>query len=176
MGSSAEQHKQYVRNEIMGYYNEVGKTNPPRILYNGDEVPMAHLPGCYAAADAFVMCSRGEGFALPVVEAAACGTPVISTYNTAMTDYIDDDTGWLIHGDGIAPANDKLCWISEYYRDQNFTVLGNGAIKQCRENMRTLFSRPKEAERRAYNFREKVLNEYTWDICTARVAKKLKDG
>jgi glycosyltransferase involved in cell wall biosynthesis len=38
-----------------------------------------HLPGLYAAADAFVFPSLYEGFGMPVAEALACGVPVITT-------------------------------------------------------------------------------------------------
>lgn len=42
-------------------------------------VPEADLPLWYSAAEAFVYPSAYEGFGLPVLEALACGTPVITT-------------------------------------------------------------------------------------------------
>ena len=49
-------------------------------------VPDALLPGLYAGAEAFALPSLYEGFGLPVLEAMACGTPVIAADATALPD------------------------------------------------------------------------------------------
>lgn len=175
MGSSAEMHKQHVRQEILSYYAMEKKERPARVFYCGDEIPIPDLPGCFAAADAFVFCSRGEGFALPVVEAAACGIPVISAYNTAMTEYLDDDTAFLVRSESTAAANDKLTWISEYYRDQLFAVLGDKETDEFCRHMRFVHRNKGIAVGMAEKLRRRIIDGYTWDACTERVAKRLTE-
>ena len=50
---------------------------PVRMLQ--DDVTRASLRDLYAAADAFVLPTRGEGWGLPIAEAMAMGLPVIAT-------------------------------------------------------------------------------------------------
>ncbi|MHB1787243.1 MAG: glycosyltransferase family 4 protein, partial [Acidimicrobiales bacterium] len=54
------------------------------------------MAALYRACDVLVHPYRGEGFALPVAEAMACGLPVAVTGNGACLDYCDETTGWLI--------------------------------------------------------------------------------
>jgi glycosyltransferase involved in cell wall biosynthesis len=53
------------------------------------------MAALYAACDCLVHPFRGEGFALPVVEAMACGLPVIATGAGPMLDYATDETAFL---------------------------------------------------------------------------------
>lgn len=46
------------------------------------------LVDAYNAADVYVQTARGEGFGIPLVEAQACGCPVIATDSTAMTELV----------------------------------------------------------------------------------------
>jgi glycosyltransferase involved in cell wall biosynthesis len=47
-------------------------------------VPEEDLPGLFAAADAFLYPTLYEGFGLPVVEAMACGVPVLTSSTSAL--------------------------------------------------------------------------------------------
>ncbi len=53
-------------------------------------VPAADLPWWYRAAELFVYPSRFEGFGLPVLEAMACGTPVITTTASSLPEVAGD--------------------------------------------------------------------------------------
>jgi glycosyltransferase involved in cell wall biosynthesis len=66
---------------------ESGSASAARFL---DFVPEELLPAAYSSASAFIFPSRYEGFGLPVVEAMACGTPVVTTNVTALPEVAGD--------------------------------------------------------------------------------------
>jgi len=70
--------------------------NAPEIFYLNDELPPDALPGLYTACDCLVLPYRGEGFGLPVLEAMACGLPVIVTAGGATDDFVRDEFAWRV--------------------------------------------------------------------------------
>ena len=69
------------------------------VIFTG-HVPDADLPAIYSGADCLLMPSLYEGFGIPVLEAMACGTPVISSKASSLPEvagpaarYIDSMTG-----------------------------------------------------------------------------------
>lgn len=52
----------------------------------------------YRSLDVLMNATYGEGFGLPVVEAMACGIPVIGTRHAAVPEKIPAGMGWLVDG------------------------------------------------------------------------------
>jgi glycosyltransferase involved in cell wall biosynthesis len=55
----------------------------------------SEIPSIYASCDAWLVPSRSEGFGLPILEAMACRTPVVSTPIGAAPDLVSPDAGFL---------------------------------------------------------------------------------
>ncbi|MDJ0554618.1 MAG: glycosyltransferase family 4 protein [Microcoleaceae cyanobacterium MO_207.B10] len=62
-----------------------------RIVYFGQTLSFRELAQLYQVADAYVSPYLAEGFNLPVLEAAACGLPVICTKGGPTDDFIHSD-------------------------------------------------------------------------------------
>ena len=70
-------------------------------------VPREDLPDLYRGATAFVYPSLLEGFGLPIVEAMACGTPVITSNNSGLKE-IAADAALLIDPTDVRAIADAM--------------------------------------------------------------------
>ncbi|MBN9517627.1 glycosyltransferase, partial [bacterium] len=68
----------------------------PAVEYLAADLAEEDLPRLYAACDALVHPYRGEGFALPVLEAMACGLPVAVTAGGPTDEFVPPAAGWRI--------------------------------------------------------------------------------
>ena len=89
---------------------EIPSSLEDRVLLTGF-VPGADLPALYSAAEVFAYPSLYEGFGLPVVEAMACGTPVL-TSSVASLPEVAGDAALLVDPlseEGMARVLKRLC-------------------------------------------------------------------
>jgi len=100
-----------------------------RLVAFGTEAPSSELPlpanaeyvirpdqdklkDYYSKCDAWLLASRSEGFGLPIIEAMACRTPVISTPAGAAPEILSGGTGILVRPEDpeeMAKAIERIC-------------------------------------------------------------------
>lgn len=83
-------------------FSEVERFSLQNEVYFPGFVPNEELRLWYAAADLFVYPSLYEGFGLPPLEAMACGTPVMTSNATSLTEVVGEA------GVTIAPHDEEL--------------------------------------------------------------------
>jgi glycosyltransferase-like protein len=102
-GASLLDHGDYQR-EFLARLQQSGiETGAGKSLVFIDRVEDAHMPALFRCADALVFASLREGFGLVVLEAMACGTPVVVSRIAPFTEYLKGgDCAWV---DPLEPAS-----------------------------------------------------------------------
>lgn len=78
------------------------------------------MPSLYAAADVFVLPSRGEGWGRPHVEAMSMGLPVIATRWSGPSEYMTEDNSYpLEHEGNNKQSNFFLLTAKSHLRQSN---------------------------------------------------------
>ena len=95
-------------------------------------VPHASLNTYYSSATVFVFPSLVEGFGLVLLEAMACGIPVITTPNTAGPDIITDGVeGFIVPIRDVEALKEKIEWC--YRHPQESAEMGRAARQKAEQ-------------------------------------------
>lgn len=81
---------------------------PDQYAYTTGQLGVDYLLDWYRALDLYSGCSMGEGFGIPLIEAQACGVPVVATDASAMTELCG--AGWLVGGEPLWNGMHRACW------------------------------------------------------------------
>jgi glycosyltransferase involved in cell wall biosynthesis len=124
----------------------------------------------YAAADCFVLPTRGEGWGRPLMEAMAMRRPTIATRWSGQLEYMTDQNAYLCdverlvrvpaHALREAPAFRGHCWAEP-------------SIDDLRRLMRRVVQRPAEARARGERARAEVARACDVDVVCRRVLARL---
>jgi glycosyltransferase involved in cell wall biosynthesis len=166
-------------NDIKSFIKKPAEELPHIALYT-KPIDEKNMPKFYNSANAFILISRGEGFGLPYIEAAACGLPVIGSNCSGQTDFLKEDNSYLVDPDdfreakigGNMSAMAKLC---HFYEGQTFPVFDTAAIQKTKEHMRYIFENYNDAKKKAEKLRNLIVNNYTWGMAIDRVYNRLRE-
>ena len=83
------------------------------MLSSDSYVPLSEMPTFYHGIDCYVCASLSEGFSLSVLEAAACGRPIITTKVGGTDELIKDGYNGLLVDRSVKDISDKICLLKD---------------------------------------------------------------
>ncbi len=140
---------------------------PPRVtLITGISVEaMSHI---YNTLDVFLLPTKGEGFGIPLIEAQACGVPIITTKCTAQTELMGG--GWFIENltpDWTGQASWQFnCTVEETVErlEQAYQAKKDGSIKEQQEN----------ARKKALEYDDNIVYGEHWPNVLSDIEKRIR--
>jgi glycosyltransferase involved in cell wall biosynthesis len=132
-----------------------------RLIYIGDSLSFREMARLYQAADAYVSPYLAEGFNMPVLEAIACGLPVICTAGGSTDDFTTPDFALRIQSKPlkVTVGKGQQGWL--LIPDQSHLV----------QLMSWLIEHPEFAQQAYQMGPQFVVKNYTWQA----VADRWKD-
>ena len=122
----------------------------------------------YRSADSLVLSTRGEGWGLPILEAMACGLPVIATNWSAHTDFFNETNGYPIEAGAIVAGQVRRC---PYYKGFNWA---EPSLEHLRALLRHVYEHPEEARRKGERASMEVLSKWTWQQSARCIVDRLE--
>lgn len=82
---------------------------PEAYLYDMGAITEEQMAAWYNGLDILSLCSYGEGFGLPLIEAQACGIPVVTTNASATSELCG--AGWVVSGTPFWSNGHGAWWV-----------------------------------------------------------------
>ncbi len=111
-------------------YDYVDRLGLRRVVHFTGYVPAEDLPVIYSLSEFFVFPSIYEGFGLPVIEAMACGTPVITSNTSSLLEIAADAAETTDPHDGEALAAALVRLATSVDRRRELAALGVERARQ----------------------------------------------
>ena len=140
-----------------------------RIQWHTEPLSASDMPRLYAAADGYVMASRGEGWGRPYMEAMAFGLPTIGTGWGGNTEFMDASNSWLVESD-LVPVDGKALREVPQFRGHRWAEPRLAHLREC---MREVVDDRAEARARGIRAREEVLARFDRRVVGESVRSRL---
>ncbi len=148
--------------------NILGKTNP-NIIFNDAYLPEKDLAIIYQDCDCFVAPTRGESFGLTIINALACGLPVIVTkdVNSGHMDFCKGRESVL-----FVDAPERLQGDLTFFAKGN--LLAEPSLESLKKQMRYAYENRDKLKELALQDSEFIRKNFNWDMTAKKILEFLK--
>jgi GT2 family glycosyltransferase len=144
------------------------KATGGRIIFSLNElIPTAQLPALYRSADCFVLSTRGEGWGMPVLEAMACGLPVIATDWSSHCDFMNEENAYPVRVERLVFAEAKC----PYYKGFKWA---EPSYEHLRAQMRHVYENREEARAKGARAAIEARERWTWNHGAKKIIGRLQ--
>jgi glycosyltransferase involved in cell wall biosynthesis len=160
----------HIHQRVEDFWGQKRLNAAPLVVFS-ESLEAEQMPSLYAAADVYVLPTRGEGWGRPYMEAMAMGLPTVASRFSGLLDFMNDEDCWLIDGEMVdIPADFKL---------------GNGLyaghrwfeadVDQLASVLSEIASDLPAARQHAQPARARMLQEFSAEILANRVVELADD-
>ncbi len=157
LGYSGPVAKTFNLNVQQLWKNISSKKDVPHVVFIKDQ--FESMAGLYTACDAYVSASRSEGFGLTLLEAIACGLPVIAPRYGGHLDFLKDDYAMLIDTKVVHCPVEMQYWIAK----PNNAMIGEPSKEHLAHLMREMYNNHEDEKRKVELIREDLCSIYSWE-------------
>ena len=159
-----------------------------RVIFTGmnfyDGFPLDNMPDVYNAMDVFLLTTSGEGFGVPIIEAMACGVPVVATDYTTTPELVLQD-GKAGEGVNIVGTEEVDMFDTDSHKydilKSNGTITGSWTVERgmmdihdCADKLSRIYADEKLQKLYSRNGRAKAVKYYEWEAVMPKWEKLLQ--
>lgn len=145
------------------------RSNGGRIIIAENQILKQYELGVlYKSADCFVLPTRGEGWGMPILEAMACGLPVIATHWSSQTDFMTNENSLPLQIDRLVPAIAKCPYYEGFQWAQP-------SYEHLRSLLRWVYEHQSEARTIGERAARDTAKLWTWRDASHRISEIIKE-
>jgi len=147
----------------------------PHVMQCQSVIPTFAMPYVYGNAHAFVAFPRGEGWGLPLTEAAACGLPILSSFQGGQKTFLRKEDSFLVEPDLVVPASKRMEAWSEIYDETSFVDYSEKVVDEAADKMRYVYDNYSKAKEIAQICRQRIVTDFDWSVSAKKVYNRLTE-